>query len=175
MDGGLKAIIADNLDKYRNPKIRNIYTLEKERFYWGEMNMLQNVNLFKKILWWKARNSEYHRWVTVKESSLVSNVEGKEVGYGIFAARLFQAGQTVTIYIGVSCGENKVNEYTITNNCEKNLMKLKVEISYPEVKELYIGAHIVNSPNYTDIKNRDRRKSNCYFLWEFTIVTLRGI
>ena len=52
-------------------------------------------------MWWKAREGEYHRLITVKPSSFVSNAGCEEVGYGLFAACDFQAGQTVVIFIGV--------------------------------------------------------------------------
>ena len=55
-------------------------------------------------------------------------------------------------------------------------MKLRIEGSYPEVKQLYIGAHMVNSPNYLNMyNNRDSNKYNFYFLEDYTIVTLKGV
>ena len=62
------------------------------------------------------------------------------------------------------------------NNCPIKIMKLETIGGYPSVKELYMGAHITNSPNYPDIgRNLDRNKYNCYFLGNFTIVTTRDI
>ena len=58
-----------------------------------------------KKLWLKSSNGGHHRWVIVIPSSLEYNVEGKEVGYGIFAARDFRVGRIVAIYSGVYCGE----------------------------------------------------------------------
>ena len=51
-----------------------------------------------------------------------------------FVARHFQAGHKVIIYIGVQFGGNEVSGYLITNKCDKNPVKLKLEGGYPEVK-----------------------------------------
>ena len=52
-------------------------------------------------------------------------------------------------------------------------MKLKMEGGYLEVKELYMGAHMVNSPIFSGMdKNRDRRLYTFFFLRNFIIVTL---
>ena len=40
----LKRIIKDNMDKGKNQKMKNIYTLLKNRFFWGVMDMEQNAN-----------------------------------------------------------------------------------------------------------------------------------
>ena len=92
--------------------------------------------------------------------------------YGSF----FQASQIVAIYNGATSGENEINNYAIKNNYEKNVMQLNVEGGYPEVKQLYMGARLVNSPNYPyNNKNRDRSKYNYYLLGDLTIVTLKEV
>ena len=44
-------------------------------------------------------------------------------------------------------------------------MKLNVEGGYPEVNALYMGARMINGPNYPDMDNNcDRNKYNYYLL-----------
>ena len=100
-------VITANLDQNSNPKMRKIHAQVKKRFYWGEMDVRRDISSLDKILWWKVRNGGYYRWFIVKEPSLVSIIEGEEVGYRLFPARSFQAGQTVTVYIGVHYRETR--------------------------------------------------------------------
>ena len=65
------------------------------------MDITQDASKFAKILRWKARDCRHNKWVIVRPSSRESNMEGEEVGYGIFTALAFQIGQTITIYIDV--------------------------------------------------------------------------
>ena len=80
------------------------------------MDIRCNVNLFEETCYWKEREIGYHIWITVRSSSLVSNIEDKEVESRLFAVSTFQAGQTAAIYIGVPCGEKEVSDYEITKN-----------------------------------------------------------
>ena len=59
-------------------------------------------------------------------------MEGKEVGYGIFVARAFQDGQITEMYIGVTCGDDEVSDYAITNKYDIQVMKLNVKACYLE-------------------------------------------
>ena len=103
----------------------------------------------------------------------MSNVEGEEVGCNLFVVCTFQTDRTVSIYIGVHCGENDASDYVITKKYDKKPKRLIVECCYLEVKELYMGDHMAQSLNYHDMNNNhERSKYNCYFLGDFTIVTL---
>ena len=112
----------------------------------------------------------------MKPSSIESNIEGEEVGYGIFADYAFENSQIVVIYIGIPCGGNEVIYYAITYNCDIKPTKLNVEGGYPDCAELYIGDHMLYSPNDPNMdSNRDRSKYTCQFIGDFTIVTTRVI
>ena len=73
------------------------------------------------------------------------------MGDSLVVARAFQAGQIAAIYIGVHCGGNEVSDYVITTNYNIRPMKLNIGGGYLEVKDLYMGAHTANNPNYPDM------------------------
>ena len=114
VDVFLKRIVKHNLEKDTNPKMRKIHTLVKNVFFWGVMDIETNTNPLEKSVQWKSTDIGYCKQLTMKPSSLVSNIEDIQMGSGLFAGRTFENYQIVVICIGEPCGENEVSNYEIT-------------------------------------------------------------
>ena len=86
VDDFLWYLVSKNRDKNQNPKIKSIHTKVNKRFEWGKMD---NEEVNATSLWWIATDGGRQRWVTIKKSCIESTVTGKDIRYGLFAARDF--------------------------------------------------------------------------------------
>ena len=115
-------------------------------------------------MWYKPSGIESHKWVTVKPSFLPN------AGYGLFAEREFQVGDTVSIYFGnvntkVYCeivytrfseSQYKLEavlppskEYMVIPGGEETI-QLDVEGGgLPDNKLMYLGGHMMKDPKLT--------------------------
>ena len=104
-------------------------------------------------LWFNPSHSEYHKWVTVKESGVESTKPDEEPtsGYGLFAARKFSNGDYISIYLGESCAADHISRYVMDYTARDGSGEMKrvdAVVGYPAKFKLYLGAHMANDCNW---------------------------
>ena len=120
VDNFLWNLVSKNRDGNKNQVMKIINKKVNKRFEWGKMDNDEDNST---SLFWIAADGGRHRWVTIKKSCITSTVPGKDIGYGLFAARDFEKDRNVGIYLGFERPKglevSDEMEYAITNNNEK--------------------------------------------------------
>ena len=117
VDEFLWDLVSKNRDSNKNQVMKTINQKVNTRFEWGKMDNDEDNST---SLFWIAADGGSHKWVTIKKSGITSTVPGKDIGYGLFAARDFEKDQKVGIYLGyerqkgVEVSED--TEYVISDN-----------------------------------------------------------
>ena len=115
VDEFLWDLVSKNRDSNKNQVMKIINIEVNKRFEWGKMDNDEDNST---SLFWIAADGGSHKWVTIKKSGITSTVPGKDIGYGLFAARDFEKDQKVGIYLGYERSEviniSDEIEYAIT-------------------------------------------------------------
>ena len=142
-----------------------------ERYKWEKVTTLKSNNRFAKPTDEKVEDSKYtlflkiktdrawKKWVTVKKSR-----EGNNSGYGLFTARCFKKGETISIYWG--------KKGTLRT---KYTMEINGELITANPGRLCLGAHYVQSSKFPGKSAKQNKIYNCVLRTDGSVQAVRNM
>ena len=156
------------------PKLREV--LEDDNKKQRNSNKPEEVTIY-----YQPTETELHKWITVKKSTLQKQEGDNTEGYGVFSERNFSFGDHVAIYLG----------HYVESTTDSNLYSLQQTIAgtkekkiittgggFPRVRKMYLGAHMMNDFYWPVNKPADEDKdhnNNVQFSSDLSVITLRKI
>ena len=146
---------------------------EKPRHFTGDPLPTEENKPETTTMWFHPSLTEYHAWVTVKESGL------NDAGYGLFAERNFSKNDVITVYLGYHVDSDVNNPYAIDyvpKGKSATGKRVSVDGGFPEYRQMYLGAHMTNDPNWSVAYDvRDESYYNVEFAANLELVATKDI